>query len=162
MTPRHSVRRAVPGDEDVLRDIRFEALREAPDAFASTYEREASRTTADWRRWMSPGVTFLLEHDGQIRGLIGGKHDEDDPAIVYLLAMWVHPSLRGSGAADSLVTAHLDWAREERAHVVRLDVVRNNDRALRFYERHGFRLTGRQIVRDRDGAIEVQMELVVA
>jgi hypothetical protein len=60
-TGRFKLRRAELGDEPTLRELRLEALSEAPDAFGSTYEREVARTTADWQRWMSPGVTFILE-----------------------------------------------------------------------------------------------------
>ena len=35
------VRETVAGDWQALRDIRLEALRDAPTAFGSTYEREA-------------------------------------------------------------------------------------------------------------------------
>jgi len=42
-----TVRRAVPGDEPILRTLRLEALAEAPEAFGSTYDRELARTTAD-------------------------------------------------------------------------------------------------------------------
>jgi hypothetical protein len=55
-------RRAALGDEPVLRELRLQALSEAPDAFGSTYERELARTTSDWQRWLSPGVTFILEN----------------------------------------------------------------------------------------------------
>ncbi|MBX6363069.1 MAG: GNAT family N-acetyltransferase [Gemmatimonadetes bacterium] len=153
-----TVRRAAPGDEPILRALRLEALTEAPDAFASTYERELARTTADWRRWFSPGVTFLLEDAGTPRGLVAGMHDAEDPGVVYLMAMWVHPALRGSGAADALVAEHLAWARGEGAWLARLDVMATNARARRLYERHGFRLTGQEKVREADGRVELRME----
>jgi ribosomal protein S18 acetylase RimI-like enzyme len=40
---------------------------------------------------------------------------------------------------------------------VRLLVIESNGRARRFYERLGFRLTGRETVRERDGAVELEM-----
>jgi ribosomal protein S18 acetylase RimI-like enzyme len=117
-----------------------------------------ARTTADWQRWLSPGATLILEEAGMARGLVAGMHDTQDPSIVYLMAMWVHPALRGSGAADALVTEHLAWARTAGARLVRVDVFATNGRARRLYERHGFRLTGRQTVQE-DGRVELQMEL---
>jgi ribosomal protein S18 acetylase RimI-like enzyme len=153
-----TVRRAVPGDEPLLRALRLEALTEAPEAFGSTYTRELARTTADWQRWLAPGVTIILEDVRKARGLVAGLHDAQDSGIVHLMAMWVHPDLRGSGAADVLVNEHLTWARTAGARLVRLGVIATNSRARRLYERHGFRLTGRETVRETDGRLELEME----
>ena len=92
------------GDEAVLRELRLEALTDAPDAFGSTYERELARTVEDWRRWLSPGATFILDDRHAPCGLVACARDATAPTIVELMAMWVHPKLRGSGAADALVT----------------------------------------------------------
>jgi ribosomal protein S18 acetylase RimI-like enzyme len=153
-----NVRRAILGDESVLRALRLEALSDAPEAFASTYARELARTTADWQRWFAPGVTLILEAAGTPRGLVAGAPDREDPAIVHLLAMWVHPLLRSTGAADALVVALLAWALERGAQQVQLMVISSNERAQRLYARHGFRPTGHQVARERDGTIELQMK----
>jgi ribosomal protein S18 acetylase RimI-like enzyme len=158
---RVSVRRAVIGDEPILRELRLQALSDAPDAFGSTYERELARTTSDWQQWLSPGVTFILEEPQGASGIVAGGRDASDPALIHLMAMWVHPTIRGTHAGDSLVAAVCAWARAEGARVVRLDVVGSNVRARRFYERNGFRPTGQEFVRKRDGQIEVQMERAV-
>lgn len=156
------VRRAVAGDEATLRDVRLQALRDAPEAFGSTLERELARTDADWRRWMTPGAVFMCFDAGTARGLVAGAAREDDPSAVQLMAMWVDPALRGSGAADALVTALVDWAAAEGAREVRLRVVKANARACRLYERHGFRRLVDEIVRPRDGVVEVEMRRPVA
>jgi ribosomal protein S18 acetylase RimI-like enzyme len=161
MSIERSVRRAVLGDEQILREVRLQALSDAPDAFGSTYERELARTTADWQRWMSPGVAFILYVPAGTRGMVAGLRDETDPEVVHLMAMWVHPTIRGSGGADELVGAVIDCARSEGAKVVRLKVIHGNDRARRFYERMGFCRTGIEEVRERDGLIEIQMERLV-
>ena len=80
------------------------------------------------------------------------------PGSFHLMAMWVHPDARGSGGADALVDEVAAWAREEGADVIQLLVIDSNRRAQRFYERNGFRSTGRTHVRERDGAIELHME----
>jgi GNAT superfamily N-acetyltransferase len=153
-----SLRRAVLGDESILRELRLQALSEAPAAFGSTYERELARTTSDWQRWLTPGATFICCGPAGARGMVAGLRDEIDPAVVHLMAMWVHPAIRGSGAADELVAAILAWAESQGAGSVRLRVIQGNSRARRFYERIGFRPTGHKTVRERDGEIEIQME----
>jgi len=144
------VRRAVIGDEAALRALRLQALTDSPQAFGSTYEREAARTVEDWRRWLAPGVTFLLEADGEARGLVAGVRDPQDASVVNLMAMWLHPDFRGAGAADALVSSVKSWAAEVGAAQVRLNVVGDNERA-------GFRATGRQGVVEKNGNIEIEM-----
>jgi GNAT superfamily N-acetyltransferase len=151
------VRRAVIGDEGVLRALRMQALTDSPSAFSTTLEREMARTTADWRKWMSPGVTFLLEAGGEARGLVNGSRDPDDASVVLLRAMWVQPEMRGTGAAVALVESVKVWAREMGAKQVRLDVVEKNLRARGCYERAGFRATGRQGVVEKSGDVEIEM-----
>jgi GNAT superfamily N-acetyltransferase len=107
---------------------------------------------------MSPGVTFILEDAGIPRGIVAAARDPKASDAVQLMAMWVHPGLRGAGAADALVEDVVDWARSQGVRVVCLLVVDSNLRARRFYERLGFRAPGRTRVRERDGAIEVEME----
>jgi ribosomal protein S18 acetylase RimI-like enzyme len=156
-----TVRRAVIGDEAILRELRLHALSVEPYAFGSTYERELERTVDDWRRWMSPGVVFILEDAQGPSGLVAAAHDSADPAVVHLMAMWVQPDARGSGGADALVAAVVGWARAERSTAVRLQVIHDNLRARRCYERNGFKVTGGTRVREKDQVIEIQMERVV-
>ena len=158
---RFSVRQAIIGDEPILRDLRLQAMSDSPDAFGSTYERELARTTLDWQRWLSPGVTFLLEHARRAVGIVAGQPDPIDPHVVHLMAMWVHPEVRGSGGADTLVTALVKWAEARGATSVCLDVIKSNVRATRFYERHRFRPSGAETTREKDGRIEVRMQLAI-
>jgi GNAT superfamily N-acetyltransferase len=79
--------------------------------------------------------------------------------VPELIAMWVHPASRGTGAADPLVEAVADWAREQDAAWLRLWVVEGNDRAERVYRRLGFAHTGAaQPVPGNPSLTEVQME----
>jgi GNAT superfamily N-acetyltransferase len=158
MSIEQSVRRAVLGDEPTLREVRLQALSDAPEAFGSTYEREVARTKLDWQRWLSLGAIFILYEPAGARGMVAGLRDEANPAVVHLMAMWVHPSNRGSGGAAELVTAVVAWAESVGAKLVRLKVIQGNDRARHFYERMGFCPTGIEELRQRDGMIEVQME----
>jgi GNAT superfamily N-acetyltransferase len=155
---RFAVRRAATGDEPVMRELRLQAMSESPEAFGSTYERELARTTSDWRRWLSPGATFILDQTAGPAGIVAAQHDPLDVAVVHLMAMWVHPHARGTGGADALVAAVIGWAAGEGAAVVRLAVIQSNVRARRLYARNGFTVTGHEAAREGDGRIEIQME----
>ena len=151
------IRRAEIGDEHILRDLRVQALTDAPEAFGSTLERELARTIEDWRRWMAPGVSYFILAENEPRGLVAGVWDAVDRAVVHLMAMWVHPTIRGSGAADLLVGAVKKWAVEFGVTEVRLNVVENNARARRCYERNGFRVTGLRGTVAKSGDAEIEM-----
>ncbi len=156
---RVSVRRAGPGDEAIVRGLRVRALTDSPDAFDSTLERELARSAEDWRRWLVNGATFILERADGAMGIAAGIPHDTDPSAAFLVSVWVHPALRGTGSADELVGAVLSWARAKGLAEVWLYVGKHNNRARRLYERWGFRATGREPVRERDGAVEVEMRL---
>lgn len=58
--------------------------------------------------------------------------------IATLTAMWVRPDLRGSGAGTQLVDRFLSWAKESGAGRAEVTAYFANERARRFYTRHGF------------------------
>jgi GNAT superfamily N-acetyltransferase len=153
------VRRLDTEDLALLKRLRLEALASDPDEFGSTYEREAGRSDTDWQRWFTNGVVFVAEQplDGAV-GLVAGSDRFLDDGIAYMVSMWVRPSHRGSGAADALVKAVLAWAESVAASAVKLHVVGGNVRATRLYTRHGFYPTGNVTERERDGAIEIEMQ----
>jgi GNAT superfamily N-acetyltransferase len=155
------VRETVAGDWQALRDIRLEALRDAPAAFGSTYEREAPRGEADWRNWISRGGTFLgylpdlktpdlktpdLKTPDlktpEPSGLIGGY--QENPLTVELVSMYVRPRARGRGVGEALVATVVSWAGKRNATTVHLWVTETNAPARALYERCGFALTGEQ------------------
>jgi GNAT superfamily N-acetyltransferase len=126
-----------------MREIRLAALQDAPLAFASTYEREAAFTEADWRRRTATGGNFLAYVPGlgpEPAGIACGFAAGPDTA--ELVAMWVRPHARGYGVGAALIEAVAGWARAERLGRVHLWVSETNDPARRLYERCGFTATG--------------------
>lgn len=131
------VRMLGPDDWKVLRDVRLAALQDSPDAFYATYAESRERSEAEWRAWPRDGVGFCAFGDDQPVGMVGisverGGMEAD------LFAMWVAPAARGTGAADALIRAALDWARSRGCRSVTLEVASGNGRAERVYARHGF------------------------
>jgi GNAT superfamily N-acetyltransferase len=151
------VRRAVPGDEEIVKELRIQALTDSPDDFDSTLERERARPESEWRRRLVEAATFLLEGPDGPKGIVAGVRHEEDPNAAFLVSMWVHADCRGTGGADSLIGSVLAWASDEGMTDVWLHVDERNGRARRCYERNGFRATGEVMIRDRDGLPEVEM-----
>ncbi|MGL5818335.1 MAG: GNAT family N-acetyltransferase [Phycicoccus sp.] len=127
------------------RDVRLAALIDSPRAFWSTYAESARLSEHEWRARASSVHPFWLAFDGERPlGTVGlyrpdGMPDDE----VALVAMWVATVARGTGVADLLVGTALAHARSDGRLRVRLEVAHENRRAWAFYERHGFRATGR-------------------
>jgi hypothetical protein len=65
------VRRLTPEDWEIFRDVRLMALADAPEAFASSLEREQNYDEARWRDWMQParGVKAIAVVEGRVVGV---------------------------------------------------------------------------------------------
>jgi len=158
-----TIRRAQPGDESTLRELRIAALTDSPKAFSSTLEREINRTAENWRQWITPpSVTFILESAEQKpSGIVAGALEKSNPSVAMLMSMWVHPSHRGTGAAAQLIESIQKWARELKLREVQLLVNESNPIARRCYERLGFRATGLRGVNPVTGEPEIEMSYAV-
>jgi RimJ/RimL family protein N-acetyltransferase len=157
-----TIRRLGVGDCELVHALRLRALQDAPAAFGSTYEHEAAFTPDVWRsRLATDGNAHFLWESGEhgASGLVAVVRDDRAGDLhSWLVGMWVDPAARGTGAADALVDAVLQFARHQRIPLVRLHVAEGNERAERLYARHGFERTGDSFVRQRDGMREIEME----
>jgi ribosomal protein S18 acetylase RimI-like enzyme len=148
------------GDWQTARDIRLDALREAPYAFASTYEREAAYPEQTWRERAAAGNTFLAylpESGATPVGLVAAI--ELVPGELELVSMWVRPEGRGQRVGSALVEAVMEYARARQVPRVHLWVTETNKPARRLYERCEFTQTGERQPLPSDPAL---MELGMA
>ena len=149
-----------PGDWALLRDIRLDALREAPYAFASTYEREASFPDETWQQRARSGhsiLAYLPQARERPVGIVGTI--EEVPGQLELVSMWVRPQARGRDVGTALVEAAVQVARTRQLPQVHLWVTESNKAARRLYERCGFTPTGERQPLPSDPAL---MELAMA
>jgi len=136
------IREAGADDWQAMRDVRLAALQDAPQAFASTYEREVVFTEADWHRRIVGGGSFLAyapELGTTPVGIAGGYGIA--PGTIELVSMWVRPQARGRGIGQALVQVVVGWAQARGAPRVHLWVTENNSHARLLYERCGFQPT---------------------
>ena len=147
-------------DWQAARDIRLDALREAPYAFASTYDREAAYPEQTWRERAAAGNSVLAYRPESGRrpvGLVAAI--ELVPGEVELVSMWVRPEARGRQVGSALVGAVMEYARARPVSRVHLWVTESNKPGRRLYERCGFSLTGERQPLPSDPAL---MELAMA
>jgi ribosomal protein S18 acetylase RimI-like enzyme len=136
--------RLAPHEWPAYRDLRLRALADAPDAFGSTFAREAARSDDEWRERLATGagspshLPLVAIVDDAFVGLAWGRLDEQQPEIAYLFQVWVAPEVRGRGVGRLLVDAVIAWARTAGALVLRLGVACGDTAAVRLYRRAGF------------------------
>ncbi len=152
------VRRVGVADLEEVRALRLRALLDAPEAFGSTYEREASLTTEEWAaRLASASNAHFVASDARPIGMVAIVRDATGDEFAWLVGMWVDPDVRRTGVAHELIATALDWAENEQFAGIRLHVTAGNGAAERLYLRHGFYPTGESVDRDREGATEIEM-----
>ncbi|MFI6505598.1 GNAT family N-acetyltransferase [Nonomuraea typhae] len=137
-----TVERLTPADTARLREVRLRALADSPDAFGSTYEREAAFPAEKWvQRLANPdGVFFVAVSGGEIHGMVYGLAER--PGHVHLLSMWVAPEARGARLGSRLVDEVIAWARARNAEEIELWAVDENTAARALYAGKGFVPTG--------------------
>jgi putative acetyltransferase len=79
--------------------------------------------------------------DGEVVGTIASQRASD--AEGHLRGMAVLPAWHGAGVADALLNAADHSLRARGCARISLDTTAPLARAVRFYERHGFRASGR-------------------
>ncbi len=139
-----SVRRLGRDDHDALRALRLEALSLYPANFAADLDQEAAMPKAEWLARMATAVTFGGFVGERLSGMVVFSQPTR-PKLAHtgnIGAMYVQDAARGTGLAAALLEAVLDHAASV-VEQVQLTVNAENARAVKFYERHGFRPIGR-------------------
>ena len=171
------MRRLGPEEWPLLRATRLRALRDTPLAFGSSFDEESPRPDGWWQASASGLAWFVAEEDsaaagapeepsgrtGPVVGLAAGWPGPEPGGCPEVISMWVADRWRGTGVADRLLEAVIDWAVSIGAPALCLGVADGNDRARRFYERAGFRATGNsEPLRSRPAVCTWEMRLSLA
>lgn len=150
--PEIKIIQASPSDAPALRQIRLEALQNAPEAFGSDYE---SNLQTDWAARIegnsgAAGAIFLayvgdaVHKEDALAGMMGivrGSSSKTQHGAT-IWGVYVSPSFRKLGIANQLIQTCLDWAKVNSVEIVKLAVVSTNKAARQLYERNGFIVFG--------------------
>ena len=134
------VRATTTTDWQALREIRLQALRDAPDAFGSTHAREAAFGEDEWRQRAGRDGSFIAFLPEVCPAGLGGGYLAA-PEVVELVGMFVRPQARGRGVGEAVIDAVAGWATQQGASTVHLWVTETNKGARMLYERCGFTVT---------------------
>jgi len=140
----NAVRRIESGQVEVYKQLRLAALKDAPEAFATTYESARSRRDESWRTQVEEAANgkdraiFIVYDNDQPVGLAGLYRDDKESHVGELIQVWVSPAFRGGPIAGQLIEAVATWARMEKFKTIKALVKKESYRALSFYRKCGF------------------------
>ncbi|MEL6584439.1 MAG: GNAT family N-acetyltransferase [Pseudomonadota bacterium] len=138
-----TIRRLTEPDAAQFREIRLEALRTAPDAFAASLETEAAKDLAQFEARLIRSHVFGAFEGTSIIGMAGYFRQSGEKlahkGVVW--GMFVRPESRKSGVGHALLIAVIAEARKE-VEVVNLTVGTENHAALALYRSLGFEVYG--------------------
>jgi ribosomal protein S18 acetylase RimI-like enzyme len=138
------VRPATVEDAEAIARVQVDTWR-AAYAHAIPAERLAAADPTEraqlWRGWVadSRSATFAGELDGDVRGFVAVGESREEPGIGELYAIYVLPDAWGTGLGTALIERGEEELRARGFDVATLDVLADNPRARRFYERQGWR-----------------------
>ncbi len=137
-------------------ELREISLTQESDNFRTSALDNSSLGFAYWQDRIERDHVAAVEVDGMLKALgglsrvVGEKMDHKG----LIWGMYVHPDLRGCGAADLIMDALIASARGQLRQLI-LTLATDNVSAQRFYQRHGFALYGTEpdAIRRGDGFV---------
>ena len=140
--PACSIRRATPADADGI----LGCLQAAFEPYRARYTPDAFRDTVLTAmtiqlRLATMAVFVAVTPVGEIVGTIGCG--VVSPEEGHIRGMAVLPQWQGGGLAEQLLQAAESELRAQGCRRVTLDTTQPLQRAMRFYEKHGYRRSGK-------------------
>jgi RimJ/RimL family protein N-acetyltransferase len=134
-----SVRRLLAEDAALYREIRLEALQDAPEWFGSTFAEESARPLPGFADRLRHSAVFGAFDGEELIGIAAffGRQSRKEAHKGVLVGMYVRPQARGCGIGRHLVEAVIGHARRH-VEILQLTVVKDNEPARRLYTRLGF------------------------
>jgi ribosomal protein S18 acetylase RimI-like enzyme len=141
------VRHLMPDRWPEYKALRLRALQSDPQAFGSSYQREAAFTDVQWQQRLAEhqnrrSWTYFAE-DGEHRllGMVSGFRDDHDLGhhSVHIYAMFVDKAARGRGVARALMARLLEeFSRDGDIRTAILEVNTEQEAARKLYKSFGF------------------------
>lgn len=143
------IRPGVPDDAEPLTHLHLDCWDEAYTGLVPQHLLDARRVdvasrVARWRTNLANGATHVAVRAGGLVGFVSaGPGRGERPVELEVWALYARAAVWGTGVGHALLRTAIG------DHPAYLWVLDGNDRAIRFYERQGFRA---------DGATEVEAE----
>ncbi|MDQ1199185.1 GNAT family N-acetyltransferase [Agrobacterium sp. SORGH_AS 787] len=138
------IRKISDGEVDLFRQIRLDALKNEPNAFASRYEDWDGFPDAEWRKRMTVPI-FVAFAEKQPVGLMALKQLQP-PKMKHrakLEMVYVNEGFRGTGLGGALLCKVVQFAEQQGIKQIELGVREDRAGTIRFYRRAGFMQIGK-------------------
>ncbi len=119
------------------KNLRLEALKNAPLSFASSFEEEAHWHDDAFKQTLTSNTIYGAMYDGELIGAVGFY-----PGVLW--GLYVREQHRNKGVADKLLRAVITYARTQVKQLY-VTVVTTNTAAIALYQKHGFKIYGTDI-----------------
>lgn len=149
-TPSYEIREAAPNDVEAVRSMHAQS-------WLDTYPNEETGVSYEWVKqktdsWLTPeGLQDSREYLSNIFDnpehfyrialdddkVIGFVHADNKDGHKHLAALYIDKDYHGTGLAQKMMKLADEWIGDEE---VSLEVVTYNERAIRFYQKHGYQL----------------------
>lgn len=107
-----------------------------------SYMMEMMYSTSSLEKQMNEeGQYYLLAKDGdEYVGYLSYEMNYDEEPFIKIQKIYVLSSAQGKGIGTLLIDEVLKTAKENKADRIKLNVNRDNNRAINFYKRNGFNI----------------------
>lgn len=151
-----TIRRLLPSDVNLFRELRLEALRFEPGVYGSNYLKESQYTDDEWlNRLSNHDAAFYAVYHGDepigVTGVVVNWHDAEDALFI---ASYIRKSYRGKGLSRLFYEQRLAWAREMGLKTATVGHRESNLPSKQANQRFGFRFTHREPTNWPDGTSE--------
>lgn len=150
-----------------FKKIRLAALKEEPQAFGSSYAKDAAYPDSTWQERLRDGeskksIYLFAKLEGKIIGMVmGGRTDEDKHAhLAHIWGTYVDSKERGKGAGKKLMQRVIEELGKD-ADVQKICVTVNAEQkpAVKLYESLGFKQIKTIIMKMGDGVEHQEIEM---
>ena len=153
----------------LFKEVRLRALKDAPLAFSSTYAKESRFPDEEWikrsNRWNGDEAILYLAfddaHEEAVCGMVACYAEEEaGVSRGHVISMWVDPRYRRAGVGKLLIDGLQTWAVLRGMRELKLMVTSVNQGAIDFYQRIGFRPSGKTGPYPNDPAV-IEYEMLL-